>query len=74
MDVEVVHGAVADYHLALISKHLWRRWALHLPPLHKLVQLAVREGQVTSRGLERIILLRSEGEGTWWWMTIGSGG
>ena len=28
----------------------------------RLVQLAVKEGQVTSRGLERIILLRSEGE------------
>ena len=45
-DVEVVHGAVADHRLALISRHLWRRWALHLPQLHILMQLAVREGRV----------------------------
>ena len=43
-NIEVVHGAVANHCLALISRHLWRRWALHLPPLHRLVQLAVREG------------------------------
>ena len=29
-----------------------------------LVQLVVREGRVSSKGLERIILLRLEGEGT----------
>ena len=38
-DTEVVHGVVANHRLALISRHLWRRWALHLPPLHRLVQL-----------------------------------
>ena len=36
---------------------------LHLPPLHRLVQLAVREGQVTSKGLSHIILPHLEGGG-----------
>ena len=69
--VEVVHGVVANHRLSLISRDLWRQWALYLPPLHRLAKLAVREGRVTSIGLERIILLRSEGEGTRWWLTIG---
>ena len=63
-DVEAVHGAVADHRLALISRHLWRRWVLHLLPLHRLVHLVVRNGRVTSRGLESIILLRSERDPT----------
>ena len=36
---------------------------LHLPPLHRLVQLAVKEGRVTSRGLSHIILHHSGEEG-----------
>ena len=67
-DVEVGHGAVATHRLALINKHLWRRWALHLPPLHRLVQWTVKEGRVTSKGLDRLLLLRLEGEGTRWWL------
>ena len=70
-DIEVVHRAVSDHRLSLINRHLWRRWALHLQPLHRLMQPAVREGRVTSKGLERIILLRLEGW-TQWWLTIGS--
>ena len=47
VDVEVVHGAVADHCLALISRPLLRSWVLQLLPLHRLVQLGVREDQVT---------------------------
>ena len=71
-DVEVVRGVVADHRLALINGQLWRRCELHLPPLHGLVQLVVKEGRATSEGLERFILLRLDREGNQWWLTIGS--
>ena len=50
-DVEVIHGAVADHRLTLISKPLLRPWVLQLLPLHRLVQLGVKGAQVTSNGL-----------------------
>ena len=49
-DVEVVHRAIANHHPFFTSRPLRRLGALRLPALHKLVQLGVREGQVTSRG------------------------
>ena len=49
-DVEVVHRVIANHHPFFTSRPLRRLGALRLPALHRLVQLGVREGQVTSRG------------------------
>ena len=51
VDKEVVHRAVGNHHLALISRPLLRPWVLQLLPLHRIVQLGVKGGQVTSNGL-----------------------
>ena len=54
-DVEVVHEAIANHHLFFTHGPLWRLWTLQLSPLHRLVQLGVKEGRVTSKGLKHII-------------------
>ena len=47
----------------VFTRHVFGLSVLHLPLLHRLVQLAVREGRATSRDLEHIILLHLEGGG-----------
>ena len=72
-DVEVVHDVQVRHHLVFTSRPLLRLLGLQLLPLHRLVQLVVREVRVTSRGLSHIILRRSQGRGDvmvanhWFW-------
>ena len=60
-DVEVVHEVQVRHHMFLTSMPFLRLLGLQLLPLHKLVQLVVKEVRVTSRGLSHIILRRSQG-------------
>ena len=60
-DVEVVHEVLAEHHQYLTSSPLLRLLGLQLLPLHRLVQLVVREVRVTSRDLSHIILRRLQG-------------
>ena len=62
-DVEVVHEVQVRHHLFLTSRPLLRLLGLQMLPLHRLVQLVVREVRVTSRGLSHIIFRRSQGGG-----------
>ena len=62
-DVEVVHEVSVRHHLSLTSRPLLRLLGLQLLPLHRLVQLVVREVRVTSRDLRHNILRRSQGGG-----------
>ena len=55
-DIEGVHGAIVDHRSFFISMPLRRPQALYSPVLHRLVQLGVREVQVTSIGLSHITL------------------
>ena len=61
--VEVVHEVLAKHHQYLTSRPLLRLLGLQLLPLHRIVQLVVREVRVTSRDLSHIILRRLQGEG-----------
>ena len=62
-DVEVVHEVLAKHHQYLTSRPLLRLLGLQLLPLHRLVQLVVREVRVTSRDLSHIILRSLQGGG-----------
>ena len=57
-DVEVVHKVQVRHHLFLTIRPLLRLLGLQLLPLHRLVQLVVREVRVTSRDSSHIILQR----------------
>ena len=80
-DVKAVGGATTNHHWPLTNKPSWRllvlrllqlrRRVLWIPPLHTLVQLWARKGQVTSGGLRHIILQPSRDEGNQWKMIIG---
>ena len=62
-DVEVVHEVQVRHHLFVTNSPLLRLLGLQLLPLHRLVQLVVREVRVTSKGLSHIIIRRSQGGG-----------
>ena len=51
------------HHLFFTNRPLLRLLGLQLLPLHRLVQLVVREVRVTSKGSSHIILRRSQGGG-----------
>ena len=55
-DAEAVGEATTHDHMRLTNKLSYKLLVPWLPPLHRLVQLGAREGQVTSRGSRHIIL------------------
>ena len=62
-DIEVVYEVLAKHHQYLTSRPLLRLLGLQLLPLHRVVQLVVREVRLTSRDLSHIILRRLQGGG-----------
>ena len=62
-DVVVVQEVQVRHHPFFTNRPLLRLLGLQLQPLHRVVQLVVREVRVTSRGLSHIILRRSTGGG-----------
>ena len=62
-DEEVVHEVLIKHHQYLTNRPLLRLLGLQLLPLHRLVQLVVREVRVTSRDLSHIILRCLQGGG-----------